>query len=98
MVLDPVLKKVIEINAKSSFDIFQDIKANLGQLIQAWSCEDGPEFAHGFIIGDLTGQAYATARTTLKRALTPEELTEISDMLSSYKISVKEIITRLKNA
>ena len=98
MLLDPVLKKTIELNAKSSFDIFQDIKGNLDYLINTWGCEDGPEFTHGFIIGDMLGQAFATTRTTLGRALSKEEQKEVSDLIKSYKIPVKDLISRLKKA
>ena len=33
----------------------------------------GLEFTHGFIIGDMLGQAFATTRTTLGRELSKEE-------------------------
>jgi len=98
MAINPALKKTIELNAKTSLDQFQSLKGNLDQMIQAWDCEDGPEFTHGFIIGDLTGQAFATARTTLGRALTNEEMDVISNLVKSYKIPVKDLISRLKNA
>lgn len=102
MGLDEELRKVINQNLNTSIDVYEEVSGNREKL-QSWisqyagtEIKDEYSFIHGHILGDLQGQAHATARTSLGKPLTDEERHDLVKICESKRSRVSEVVDAMK--
>ena len=60
-------------------------------LKSQWEFNEEKEFFYGFLMGDLTGDAFGVARTYLDRHLTKEEIDIINNLAKSYEAKIRRL-------
>jgi len=88
-------------NLENSFSIYEDASANserLERFKETWECEDPIEFLHGWMVGEISGEAFAYLRTRKGKKLSAKESERLANIIKSYKLRVKDIISRMKQA
>lgn len=102
MTLDENIIKTINQNLNTTIGIYEEVGGNPDKL-QKWisqyagtAIEDQYAFVHGHILGDLQGQAHATARTLLGRALNDEEIMDLVDITRAKRNMVSEVVDAMK--
>lgn len=102
MALDPKIRSIVNQNLDTSISIYNEIKSSKDALtkftIQFGKVENNFDFIHGYIMGDLQGSSFGTARTMLSRPLTKEEQEELVSLIQSKRVNVSDLIIRLRNA
>ena len=89
----------IEKSIEQIFEVNKEISANsegVKSFHQMWESENYPEFIYGHMMGEIFGVASTLYNGYLKRPLTKEEMTEIADMVKSFKVDAKKIRDNLK--
>jgi len=102
MSLDENIRKIINKNLNTTISIYEEVSGNPKRL-QRWisqyagtEIENEYAFIHGHILGDLHGQAHATARTLLGRALTSDERNDLVNITNSKRNMVNELVDAMK--
>lgn len=91
------IEKSIEVIFEINNEISADSK-KIENFSHMWESENYPEFIYGHIMGEILGMASSLYKGYLKRPLTKDEITEITDMVKSFKVEAKEIRDKLKLA
>jgi len=100
--LSPEVRKFVSEAIDTQMSIFKEISGRKGgfdKMVEMFGYEgDDPiDFLHGYLAGSISETAFLSARLTIGKALTDDERNEVHALAKEQNISIKEIITIIRN-